>query len=275
MELVSRCVECGLAEPESLASLGGSAPGVVDGILSKMMTPTPLQELINLRWYIQHVIHESGYLYDDDESNYPLSGDKWMLQTHGKFMKYVFYTLHRMTPEQMKMNPIKPIIKVKTNEELDTEDGESNTNEQESTISNKEEEEYSTSSDISKKDSESDINVDDIQDEHNSHTPETLQIHDKYSTTMHNKDDLIYDEYDTSENENITEIETYEHYGEKIQETDKSIPTETSQVLTVFNKAIHHEDDSSDDKSVIEIEPLKENVGQEIGKLDKLLTTTF
>ena len=34
MELVSRCVECGLAEPESLASPGGSAPGVVDGILS-------------------------------------------------------------------------------------------------------------------------------------------------------------------------------------------------------------------------------------------------
>ena len=34
MELVSGCVECGLAEPESLASLGGSAPGVFDGILS-------------------------------------------------------------------------------------------------------------------------------------------------------------------------------------------------------------------------------------------------
>ena len=32
-ELVSRCVECDLAEPESLASLGSSAPGVVDGIL--------------------------------------------------------------------------------------------------------------------------------------------------------------------------------------------------------------------------------------------------
>ena len=27
-------VECDLAEPESLASLGGSAPGLVDGILS-------------------------------------------------------------------------------------------------------------------------------------------------------------------------------------------------------------------------------------------------
>ena len=34
-ELVSRCVECDLAEPESLSSLGGSAPGVVDGILSE------------------------------------------------------------------------------------------------------------------------------------------------------------------------------------------------------------------------------------------------
>ena len=35
-ELVSRCVECDLAEPESLSSLGGSAPGVVDGILSAL-----------------------------------------------------------------------------------------------------------------------------------------------------------------------------------------------------------------------------------------------
>ena len=33
-ELVSRFVECDLAEPESLASLGGSAPGLVDGIMS-------------------------------------------------------------------------------------------------------------------------------------------------------------------------------------------------------------------------------------------------
>ena len=38
MELVSRCIECGLAEPESLASLGGSAPGVVDGILSSTIS---------------------------------------------------------------------------------------------------------------------------------------------------------------------------------------------------------------------------------------------
>ena len=79
----------------------------------------------------------------------------------------------------------------------------------------------------------------------------------------------------TSENENITEIETYEHYGEKIHETEESISTETSQVLTVFNKSIHHEDDLSDDKSVTEIEPPKHNGEQEIGKQDKLLTITF
>ena len=45
-ELVSRCVECDLAEPESLASLGGSAPGVVDGILSAF--PIPL--LVDMTW---------------------------------------------------------------------------------------------------------------------------------------------------------------------------------------------------------------------------------
>ena len=38
---------------------------------------------------------------------------------------------------------------------------------------------------------------------------------------------------------------------------------------------IHHEDDSSDDKSVIEIEPPKENGEQEIGEQEKLLTNTF
>ena len=126
-----------------------------------------------------------------------------------------------------------------------------------------------------KQDSESDINIDDTQDDLNPQTPETLQIHNTYNTAMHDKDYLIHDEYDTSENENITEIETFEHYGEKIHETKESIHAQTSQVLTVFNKAIHFEDDSSDDKSVIEIEPPKENGEQEIGKQDKLLTTTF
>ena len=36
---------------------------------------------------------------------------------------------------------------------------------------------------------------------------------------MHDKNDLIHDEYDILENENTIEIETFEHYGEKIRET--------------------------------------------------------
>ena len=99
-------------------------------------------------------------------------------------------------------------------------------------------------------------------------------IHDEENSSE-TKDNSIHDEYDTSENENIAEIETFEQYGEKIHEIEESIPTETSQVLTVFNKAIHHEDASSDDKSVIEIDPPKENGEQEIGKQDKLLSTKF
>ena len=234
-----------------------------------------MKEFFNLRWYIQHLVDEHEYQYGDNEWTNPLHESNWTYRTNKQFMKYVNFTLKEMTPEQMKMNPIKPIIKVKTNEELDTEEGESNIDEQETTIPNKEEEEYSTFSDMSKQDSESDIKIDHTQHPENPHTPETLQIHNTYNTTMHDEDDVIHDEYDTSENENITEIETFEHYGEKIHETEESIPTETSQVLTVFNKTIHHEDDSSDDKSVIEIEPPKENGEQEIGKQDKLLTTTF
>ena len=40
-------------------------------------------------------------------------------------MKYELFTLQEMTPEQVKMNPIKPIIKVYSNEELDKEEWES------------------------------------------------------------------------------------------------------------------------------------------------------
>ena len=56
-----------------------------------------------------------------------------MLQTLGKFIKYVLFASHGMTPEQMKINPISPIIKVKTNEELDKEEGQSIIDEEEST----------------------------------------------------------------------------------------------------------------------------------------------
>ena len=244
-----------------------------------------MKEFFNLRWYIQHLVDEYEYQYGDNEWTNPLHESNWTYRTNKQFMNYVNFTLKEMTPEQMKMKPIKPILKVNTNEVLDTEEGESNSDEQKSTISNEEEEEFTTSEELtedeysifshmSNQNSESDISVDETQHQENSYTPE-LQIHNTYNTTIHDKDNSIHDEYDTLENENTIEIETIEDYGEKIHETEESIPVETSQVLTVFNKIIHHEDDSSDDKSVIEIEPPQENGEQEIGKQDQLLTTTF
>ena len=235
-----------------------------------------MKEFYNLRWYIQHLVDLDEYQYGDNQWTNPLHESSWTYITNKQFMKYVNFTLKEMTPEQMKINPIKPIIKVRTNDELDKEEGESIEEEEEFTTSEElTEDEYSTFSDMSKLDSESDINIDETQNEQNPHTLETLQIHNIYNTTIHDKNDLIHDEYDTSENENTIEIETFEHYGEKIHETEKSVPTETSQVLTVFNKRIHHEDDSSDDKSDIEIDPPQENGEQENGKQEKLLTTTF
>ena len=143
-----------------------------------------MKEFFSLRCYIQHLVDEYEYQYGDNERTNPLHESNWTYRTNKQFMKYVNFTLKEMAPEQMKLNPIKPNIKVKTNEELDTEEGESNTNEQEFTILNKEEEKYSTFSDMSKLGSQSDINVHDTQDEKISHTPEKLQIHNTYNTTQ-------------------------------------------------------------------------------------------
>ena len=160
----------------------------------------------------------------EDQAQNPLSEDNWMNPNNCKFIKYVIHNRHPLTSEQLKQKPFEEIFK-NQHEKVDTEEGESIEEEEELTTSEElTEDEYSTFSDMSKQDSESDINVDDTQHPENPHTPETLQN----NTTMHDKDNLIHDEYDTSENENITEIETFEHYGEKIHETEESLPTGTS-----------------------------------------------
>ena len=162
-----------------------------------MMSTTPLLQLENLMWYIQHLIHESGYLYDDDESSYPLSEDRWMLQTHGKSMKYVLFTLHRMTPKQMKMNPIKRINKVKTNEELDKEEGESIKDEEESTEASQElSEEQNATSDIYTEDKEDSKSI------------ATSQVHDVLNKSIPN-------EVDSHTVKHVTEIELPKENGEQ------------------------------------------------------------
>ena len=107
-----------------------------------------MNEFFNLRWYIQHLVDEYEYQYGDNERTNPLHESNWTYRTNKQFMKYVNFTLKEMTPEQMKMKPIKPIVKVNTNEVLDTEEGESNSDEQKSTISNEEEEEFTTSEEL-------------------------------------------------------------------------------------------------------------------------------
>ena len=97
-----------------------------------------LQEHYNLRWYIQHLIDENKYQYDDDEWTNPLSESNWIYQTNKLFMNYVNFTLWEMTPEQLKQNP----ITVHPNQKLDTDEGESTKDEEEFTASQEISEEF-------------------------------------------------------------------------------------------------------------------------------------
>ena len=58
---------------------------------TKLMPNTPLKELYNLYRYIQHLIIESEFNYDDDEFDDPLDEGNWLLQTRGKYMKFDIY----------------------------------------------------------------------------------------------------------------------------------------------------------------------------------------
>ena len=86
----------------------------------KNLHQTPMHELFNLRWNIQHLMDESG-----DETENHLSEQNWMKQTNWKSIKYVIHHKHSMTLEQLKQKPFKEIIKIQ-HEKLDKEEGESN-----------------------------------------------------------------------------------------------------------------------------------------------------
>ena len=63
-----------------------------------------MKEFYSLRWYIQHLVDENEYQYDDNELTNPLSESNWTYRTNKHFMKYVKFTLQEMTPEQLKQN---------------------------------------------------------------------------------------------------------------------------------------------------------------------------
>ena len=58
---------------------------------TKLMPNTPLKELYNLYRYIQDLILESKFEYDDEEFIKPLNEGNWLLQTRGRYMKFVIH----------------------------------------------------------------------------------------------------------------------------------------------------------------------------------------
>ena len=62
-----------------------------DSEVALMMPSTPLKELYNLWRYIQHLILKSEYDDDDEYFENTLDEDNWLLQTSGKYMKFVIY----------------------------------------------------------------------------------------------------------------------------------------------------------------------------------------
>ena len=107
----------------------------------------------------------------------------------------------------MKKNPIKPIIKVHLNQELDTDEGESTKDEGEST----------TSTELSEENSTSDTPAETKED---SKPIETSEAHTVFNKSVQDKDD-------SSEDKFVTDIEPTKENGSKIlyKRTNSYLPT--------------------------------------------------
>ena len=72
----------------------------------EILHQTPLKEVFNLRWYIQHLMDQK-----ENEAENPLCEQNWMKQTNWKFIKYVIHHKHSRTPEQVKHKPFEEFFK--------------------------------------------------------------------------------------------------------------------------------------------------------------------
>ena len=167
---------------------------------------TPLREVFNLRCYIQHLVDES-----EDEPQNPLSEENWMKQNIWKFIKFLIHHKHSMTREQLKQKPFEEIFK-NQDEKVDTDEGESIEEEEKST----------TSSDKSEQDSESDKTT---EDEDKTNTTETHQVHNVLNETIHDEENSSEAEDDTSEEQNLNEMQTYENNGKTNGQENKLLTT--------------------------------------------------
>ena len=148
---------------------------------------------------------------NEDEDENPLNHENWMKQTNWKFIKYVIHHKHSMTPEQLKQKPFKEIFTIQ-HENLDTEEGESNEQEEEST----------TSSEKSEQDLESDTST---EDEQETNTTETLQVHHDMNETTYDEETPSEAEDETSEENFVYEIESHLVIGEQNEQEDKLLTT--------------------------------------------------
>ena len=147
----------------------------------------------------------------EDQAQNPLSEENWMKKNNCKFIKYVIHNRHPMTPEQLKQKPFEEIFE-NHYEKVDTEEGESNEEEDKST----------TSSEKSEQDSESGKTT---EDEEEPNTTETHQVHNGLNETTHDEQYVSETEDDTSEEENATEIQTYENNGEQNKPEEELLTT--------------------------------------------------
>ena len=109
-------------------------------------------------------------------------------------MKHVIFTLPKMTPEQLRNTPSKPLIKVYPNQEIDIDEEESTNEEEESTTST-EFSENSTSDTPSEASDDSKL-------------IETSQVHTVFNKTTHDEDD-------SSQDKHMTEFEPCKENGEQ------------------------------------------------------------
>ena len=166
-----------------------------------------MHELFNLRWYIQHLMDENEY-----ENENPLTEHNWIKQANLKFIKYVIHHQHSMTSEQLKRKPFKEIIK-KQDEKLDTEEA------------NKDEEETTTSSELSEHDSESDTSVAEA-----SEPPQTFQVHNILNNSICDGDNSSEPEDNTSDVNSVYQIQPYTENGEQNNEQETKLLTTNFEV---------------------------------------------
>ena len=147
----------------------------------------------------------------EDGTQNPLSEDNWMKQNNWKFIKYLIHHRHPMTPEQHKQKPFDEISK-NQHEKVDTEERESN----------EEEEKYTTFSEESEQDSKSDATT---EDEEEPNTTETHQVHNVLNETPHDEENVSENEDDTSDQENVTEMQIYKNNEEQNKQEEELLST--------------------------------------------------